>query len=337
MPFTDLTTSLAQFLTLLQSGSAGGVLVGGGLGNVPTYTLSPSLASVALQAGTAASPPLTIGDTSGFYWLGSNNLGASINGVGIFDWNASRVNFAQSLYLSDGTTSIPSLARASQTGCGLRFGGSNIIDLHGSSTSPFVRFQGSQGITLPASLAFGFASSGSAAGSVDTTIIRGGAASQYVYGNNVVAGGLTSVTTFIKAYSGIADNTATATMTITVPNAAHSASWRVTIAGSLGAGGAIGANEATGTQSYDIAIARTAGVNAVGTVSTAYGTGNASVAGAATITCTAALSTVSGAVGATNTFTLNVTIAHGTGSSTNHTAVIYAQLINANTSGITLS
>lgn len=165
---------------------------------------------------------------------------------------------------------------------------------------------------------------------------------QYQAGTQTVrhgsaTGAANSVTEFIKAVTAIADATPTGVLTITIPNAAHSASVRVTLVGSLGAGGAIGANEASGTVSYDIAIARTAGVNAVATISSAYGSGMASVAGAATITVTAAMSAVSGAVGASNTFTVNVTITKGSGSSANHTCQVRANVINANATGVTLS
>jgi hypothetical protein len=151
------------------------------------------------------------------------------------------------------------------------------------------------------------------------------------------AGAATTASALTKAVTAIADATGTAVLTITVPNAAHSASVRVTLAGSLGTGGAIGANEATGTVSYDIAIARTAGVNAVGTASTAYGSGMANVAGAATITVTAVLSAVVGAVGNPNTFTVNVTITKGGGGSANHTCRVYASVLNANATGISIS
>lgn len=141
----------------------------------------------------------------------------------------------------------------------------------------------------------------------------------------------------IKAITGIADNTATSAFTVTIPNAAHSATVRVTLCGSLGAGGAIGANEATGTITYDFSIARTLGVNAVVGTSTAFGSSSAAVTGAATITITGSASAVSGAVGATNTFNIQVTIAHGSGASTNHTCCARAELINANSSGITIA
>lgn len=151
------------------------------------------------------------------------------------------------------------------------------------------------------------------------------------------AGAASSVATLVKAVTGIADNTATGVLTVTVPNAAHSASLRVRLVGALGAGGAIGAREATGTVSYDIAITRTAGVNAVVTASSAYGSGMANVAGAATITVTAAASAISGAVGAVNTFTVDVTINSGSGVSANHTCLVIAEIANAAASGVTIA
>lgn len=169
---------------------------------------------------------------------------------------------------------------------------------------------------------------------VETFTVSGGR----MYGHfGGTAAAATVKTRVMKAVTGIADGVATAVLTATIPNAAQSGSLRVTLVGSLGAGGAIGANEATGTVSYDFAITRTAGVNAVTTISTAYGSGMASVAGAATITVTAAASAIAGAVGVANTFTVNVTITAGSGAATNHTCTVFAEVINANANGITLS
>lgn len=150
-------------------------------------------------------------------------------------------------------------------------------------------------------------------------------------------GEATTINSFAKAITGIANNTATPLATVTVPNGAESAVIRLTVCGSLGAGGAIGANEASASNSYNLTIARTAGVAAVGTMSTAYGAAAAAVAGAATCTSTLALSTVSGAVGATNTFTINGTIARSAGSSTNHTALLLVEVLNANATGVTVA
>ena len=141
----------------------------------------------------------------------------------------------------------------------------------------------------------------------------------------------------VKSVTAITDAAATDTITVTVPNAAHSAMLKLTLKGSLGAGGAIGANEATGTISYDVAIARTAGVATVATFSAAYGSATSAVAGAATITITAAASAMTGAVGATQTFTVQVTITKGSGASDNHTCQVLAEIINANATGVTLA
>lgn len=152
------------------------------------------------------------------------------------------------------------------------------------------------------------------------------------------AGAANTINRHVKATASIANNVATAVLTITVPNADHSSRIRVTLCGSLGAGGAVSAKESSAAVSYDIVIARTTGSNAVAAISSAYGAaGPASVAGAANITVTAAMSAVSGAVGAVNTFTLNATLARSGGSSDNHTCIVDAEVHNAVATGITFS
>ena len=170
-----------------------------------------------------------------------------------------------------------------------------------------------------------------------STEVVAGLAGAAAIGINGGVGAVTSSAELVKTVGSIANNTGTAVLTVTIPNSAQSAMVHVVLTGSLGAGGAIGANEATGTISYDFAVARTAGVNAVTTASTAYGSAAANVAGAATITITAAASAISGAVGVTNTFTVNVTIARGGGASTNHTCLVDAKVVNANATGITIN
>lgn len=162
-------------------------------------------------------------------------------------------------------------------------------------------------------------------------------ASQQVTRGGTASGAVTTVTEWQKAVTAIANAVATTVLTITVPNAAHSAMVRVTVVGSLGAGGAIGANEASATSTYDIAVCRTAGVNTVGVISATYGSAATLVAGASTITVTAALAAVVGAVGATNTIPVQVTITRGSGASTNHTCLVSAEVANANTAGVTVA
>jgi hypothetical protein len=148
------------------------------------------------------------------------------------------------------------------------------------------------------------------------------------------AAGQTKIT---KTVTAIANATPADVLTITVPNASHAAVVRVTILASLGAGGTVGARECSGTISYDIVIGRTAGVNAVGTASSAYGSAVMAVAGATTITVTGALSAVTGAVGASNSFTVTTTITRGGGSSANHTAIVSAEVLNAAATGISIA
>jgi hypothetical protein len=156
-------------------------------------------------------------------------------------------------------------------------------------------------------------------------------------GGTGVAGAAATATKFVKVTTAIADNTATPVMTITIPNAAHAASILVRVVGSLGAGGAIGAFEASASNSYVVTIARTTGVNAVGTVSAVFGAAAANVAGAATVTSTCVLSAVSGAVGASNGFTVNATVTKSGGASTNHQCLVVAEVLNSQATGITLS
>jgi hypothetical protein len=172
--------------------------------------------------------------------------------------------------------------------------------------------------------------------SPDTGITRAAANSVQFGSGSLTVATATSRTELNKAVASISDAVATSVLTITVPNAAHSASLLVRLTCSLGAGGAIGANEATATNTYVIALTRTAGVNATAAISTAFGGAATAVAGAATVTATAAMSAVSGAVGATNTFTVNATVTRSGGSSTNHTCLVYAQEMNANATGITI-
>lgn len=140
-----------------------------------------------------------------------------------------------------------------------------------------------------------------------------------------------------KAVTAFTDAVAKTVFTLTIPNAAHSASYLVRITGSIGAGGAIGANEASATNCYVVTLCRTAGVNATAAISAAFGAAATNVAGATTVTCTAAVAAVSGAVGASNTIDIQATITKAGGSSDNHTCVATASLLNANATGITIA
>lgn len=157
------------------------------------------------------------------------------------------------------------------------------------------------------------------------------------YRINGGAGAVDSTDEIEKSLATIANAVATTLFTITVPNAAHSATILIEEVGSLGAGGAIGANEASAANSYYITVARTAGVNAVAAISAAFGTAAAAVAGAATATSVITVGAVAGAVGATNTFPVQITITRSGGLSDNHTCMAVAKVLNANATGITIA
>ncbi len=232
----------------------------------------------------------------------------------------------------DGSAATPGFAFVNEPSSGLFRNAANDIRLSVGGNQEIRFFQ--NGWIVRNDSQIGWAPASTMA-SLDTVLARGGQANTLMFGGS--AGGVLSAATQIKTTTAIADATGTPTNTVTIPNAAVSASLKIILVGSLGAGGAIGANEASGTVAYDVAITRTAGVNATAIISTAYGSAMTNVVGAATITVTAALSAIAGAVGAVNTVTVNVTITKGGGTSTNHTCVTHAVLTNANAAGATLS
>lgn len=130
-----------------------------------------------------------------------------------------------------------------------------------------------------------------------------------------------------KAQTGFADTIATDMFTVTVPNAKIAAAFEVDVHGSLGAGGAIGAGEASRLSKYQVIVTRTPGVNAVAAVSAAIGGAASNVAGAANVTSVIVTAgSITGGVGAVNTFTIKVAITKSGGASDNHTAVATVRL-----------
>lgn len=179
---------------------------------------------------------------------------------------------------------------------------------------------------------------------IDTplTIVRAAAGALYTPASRPVsfggAPGAALTTAYVRgSASAIADNVATTIATITVPNAVATATIRLTAQGALGAGGAIGAGEAMASNSWNIVLARTAGVNVVAQISAAYGADAANVAGAATCTAVVTLGAVAGAVGATNTVPVQITIVKSGGASDNHTATWEAVVLNASATGVTIA
>ncbi len=187
----------------------------------------------------------------------------------------------------------------------------------------------STGFRLLSSIGFGWSST-NVTQSRDTSLWRA-AANSVLFNGSDSAATTTSRAEMNKAIASVANTVATDLFTVTIPNAAHTASFELQVCGALGAGGAIGAREAAATNCYAGTIVRTAGVATVVTLSAAYGAAASAVAGAATVTCTAAASAMTGAVGATQTIT------RSGGSSDNHTCQGYIKLLNAAATGITVA
>lgn len=140
-----------------------------------------------------------------------------------------------------------------------------------------------------------------------------------------------------KNVTAIADNVFTATWTLSIPNATSRAVARVTYMTALGAGGAVGAGEATATITYEYAITRFAAAATVTIQSSAFGSATAPSSGAATNTTTAQVGSVTGANSATQTIPLEVRIVKGSGSSDNHTARVRIELYVPEGSAISAS
>lgn len=149
---------------------------------------------------------------------------------------------------------------------------------------------------------------------------------------NGAAGAAMSKQTLLKVTTAIPDATATAIATVTVPNGNHSAVIRIIVAATLTGADAY---ESTRVVEYQIVLARVTGANVVAAISAAIGGQIATVAGGATLTTSLDLSSITGAVGAVNTFTIRVT---NTGSVAQVSKVVaHIELINAEASGVSVA
>lgn len=363
IPYFDSTTSEATSALLAQYG----VITGGGAGAAPYtttgFTFGGSAAGTGLQwtCGTAAAsgvPALLFTQTRNFntsatdyvkWSFTETSSHASDNYFAIYGGASGTtlemglkkdgtLTLATQLVLPAGLVSAPAI-KFSGDGRGIYFGNGGIIIANSSGVKAAAANSTGAGWQVGSDGVIGFTSSTDASGSSDASISRGGT-NQHVFGSNSQSAGsgtATSRAEINKAVTTFTDAVAKTVFTITIPNAAHSAHYLVRLTGSIGAGGAIGANEASATNCYVVTVCRTAGVNAVATISSAFGAAASNVAGATTVTCTAALAAVSGAVGATNTIAIEATITKGGGSSDNHTCVATASLLNANATGITIA
>ena len=151
------------------------------------------------------------------------------------------------------------------------------------------------------------------------------------------AGGATSAHTIIKKITDIDDAVATDILTVTVPNADHAAAVKLTFLSSNGNGDSdMTAFESSRVATGHVVVARTTDANAVTAAATIDDAAIATVAGGATHTLAYDLSSISGAAGAVNTFTIRVTINDSLNLGSNQ-LVVFATLINSEATGVTIA
>jgi hypothetical protein len=151
---------------------------------------------------------------------------------------------------------------------------------------------------------------------------------------NGIESGAGSATKIARKITSLVDATPKLNaLAVEIPNSNQSCVIKLTALGSLGAGGAVGADEASQSVSCDIVITRTTGTNIAVTQSAYYGSAASNVAGATTCTTTVDTTLVVGAIGATQTVFIRPVVTKGGGGSDNHTVVMLAELVNSNTAG----
>jgi hypothetical protein len=155
-------------------------------------------------------------------------------------------------------------------------------------------------------------------------------ANEYLGGPSAAA---TSLHRVLFKKTGIADNTATDILTVTVPNANHAASIRLRFLASLGSTDAF---ESSRVAEGMVVLARTTGANVVAAVATLELAQIATVASGATLTLAYGVSSITGAVGAVNTFTVTITLNDSGGTGSNQ-LVVLAELINSEGTGVTVA
>lgn len=178
-------------------------------------------------------------------------------------------------------------------------------------------------------------------GSTDVLLIRDAAGVLSLQGASGVPGSLsfgvtaaaTTARILTKKITGIADAVATDVLTVTIPNGNHAAALRITY---LSSNGSTDAFESSRTALTHIVTTRTTGANAVATSGGLAQAAIATVAAGATHTLATAVSAIAGAAGATNTFTVTVTI-DDSGNLGSNQVVVFAEIVNAEASGITMA
>lgn len=147
---------------------------------------------------------------------------------------------------------------------------------------------------------------------------------------NVAAGAAGSVRSVRKILTALVDATFTDVATVTVPNQIGGAGIRVAAVGILGDG------DSTSMTQFHGAVSRVAGAATGCTFAAAIGAGtNNGVSGNSAVAIQA--SGMTGAVGATQTFTVQMKVTKSAGSSASHVLVATLELLNGFDSGITIA
>lgn len=147
------------------------------------------------------------------------------------------------------------------------------------------------------------------------------------------AAAATSCRHLTKKVTGIADNTATDVLTVTIPNANHAAAIKIMF---LSSNGSTDAFESSRVATGHVVVARTTGANAVATAAALDNAAIATVSGGATHTLAYGVSAITGAVGDPNTFTIQVTL-DDSGNLGSNQVVCSVELLNAESTGITIA
>lgn len=134
--------------------------------------------------------------------------------------------------------------------------------------------------------------------------------------------------------TGIANNTATGFLRVTVPNANQNAAIELSLVSWLGTGTDI--SESTRYAFGAIVLARQAGVATVAAAATLASAQIATVSGGGTQTLAYGVSSITGGNTVTQTFDIQVTLVV-TGTITDHSLMFDAKLMNGKDTGVTIA
>ena len=140
--------------------------------------------------------------------------------------------------------------------------------------------------------------------------------------------------TYTGVKTGIANNSATSILRVTVPNGNQNAAIELSLVAWLGTG--TDASESTRYAFGSVVLARTPGVATVAAAATLASAQIATVGSGGTLTLAYGVSSMTGAVGVTQTFDIQVTLVV-TGTITDHACMFEARLLNGQDNGITIA